>query len=151
MATTTAAMSGTRVRERAEVSTSVHDGTIRAAGVIGLLGIGLIHFIDFFGKWHETRYMAWLFLALVASTVLASFLLLGQQHAAGWVLGGAVSALTLAGYIINRTWGLPSAKDDIGNWTEPLGVASLFIEGFVFLLAIGVLTGALSTADRSKN
>ena len=151
MATTTAAMSGTRVRERAEVSTSVHDGTIRAAGVIGLLGIGLIHFIDFFGKWHETRYMAWLFLALVASTVLASFLLLGQQHAAGWVLGGAVSALTLAGYIINRTWGLPSAKDDIGNWTEPLGVASLFIEGFVFLLAIGVLTGALSTADRSKH
>ena len=151
MAVTTASMSGTRVRERAEASTAVHDGTVRAAGVIGLLGVGLIHFIDFFGKWHETRYMAWLFLALVASSVVASFFLLGNQHRTGWMLGGAVSAMTVAGYVINRTWGLPSAKGDIGNWTEPLGVASLFIEGFVVLLAIGVLTGLLSTQDRSRS
>lgn len=151
MAITTASMAGTRIRERAETSTAVHDGTIRAAGVIGLLGVGLIHFIDFFGKWHETRYMAWLFLGLVAASLVASFLLLGNQHRAGWLLGGAVSAMTFAGYVINRTWGMPSAKDDIGNWTEPLGVASLFIEGFVVLLAIGVLTGALSTQDRKTS
>jgi hypothetical protein len=42
-----------------------------------------------------------------------------------------------AGYVINRTVGLPQAIDDIGNWTEPLGLASLLVEGFVIAIAVG--------------
>jgi hypothetical protein len=42
-----------------------------------------------------------------------------------------------AGYVINRTVGLPQATDDIGNWTEPLGLASLLVEGFVIAIAVG--------------
>jgi hypothetical protein len=42
--------------------------------------------------------------------------------------------------VLTRTVGLPGATDDIGNWLEPLGLASLFVEGAVILLA---LTGLL--------
>ena len=39
---------------------------------------------------------------------------------------------------ISRTSGLPGDHDDdVGNWLEPLGLASLLIEGIVVLLAVG--------------
>jgi hypothetical protein len=38
--------------------------------------------------------------------------------------------------VLSRTTGLPGVSDDVGNWTEPLGLASLWVEGVVFLLAL---------------
>jgi len=56
------------------------------------------------------------------------------------------------GFILSRTTGLPNASDDIGNWTEPLGLASLFVEGAVIaasLSAYAILPAkAKSTARR---
>ena len=43
----------------------------------------------------------------------------------------------MAGYIVNRTVGLPGATGDIGNWTEPLGLASLVVEGLVAICGVG--------------
>jgi hypothetical protein len=31
----------------------------------------------------------------------------------------------MLGYVLTRTSGLPDATLDVGNWTEPLGLASL--------------------------
>ncbi len=39
------------------------------------------------------------------------------------------------GYAFSRSTGLPSATDDIGNWLEPLGLASLFVETCVVVLS----------------
>jgi hypothetical protein len=39
------------------------------------------------------------------------------------------------GYVLSRATGLPHANGDIGNWTEPLGLASLFVEGSVVAVA----------------
>jgi hypothetical protein len=47
-----------------------------------------------------------------------------------------MSGLTLLAFILSRTTGLPTAKDDIGNWSEPLGVASMFVEGVVLALSL---------------
>jgi hypothetical protein len=38
--------------------------------------------------------------------------------------------------VLSRTTGLPQANGDIGNWTEPLGLASLFVEGCVVALSL---------------
>ena len=51
--------------------------------------------------------------------------------AAGLAAGAA------AGYVLRRTTGLPHATGDIGNWTEPLGLASLFVEAAVVAIAAG--------------
>jgi hypothetical protein len=47
-------------------------------------------------------------------------------HAAGAALG----------YVLSRSVGLPHSNDDIGNWTEPLGLASLFVEGLLVAVSI---------------
>jgi hypothetical protein len=61
-----------------------------------------------------------------------------------WLMAGAVSAATMIGYAISRTAGLPGDDgEDVGNWLEPLGLASLLVEGVVVLLVLGWL------ADRS--
>ena len=39
--------------------------------------------------------------------------------------------------VISRASGLPGDDgEDIGNWSEPLGMTSLFVESAVFLLAV---------------
>jgi len=45
------------------------------------------------------------------------------------VRGGGVALAALLGFVYSRTVGLPGGGDDIGNWWEPLGLASLFVEG----------------------
>jgi hypothetical protein len=42
-----------------------------------------------------------------------------------------LAAAVIVGFVINRTVGLPNAMDDVGNWSEPLGMISLLIEGVV--------------------
>ena len=57
------------------------------------------------------------------------------RAAHGDIGAGLLAAATLVGFILSRTTGLPNASDDIGNWTEPLGLASMFVEGAVVILA----------------
>jgi hypothetical protein len=42
--------------------------------------------------------------------------------------------------------GLPQATGDIGNWSEPLGLASLMVEGCLIALSSTVLLGSRSRA-----
>ncbi len=51
-----------------------------------------------------------------------------------WMLGAGLAAVTLLGFILSRTTELPSATGDIGNWSEPLGLPSMFIEAAVINL-----------------
>ena len=46
----------------------------------------------------------------------------------------ALSSLPFIGYVLSRSTGLPGDTGDIGNWTEPLGLASLYVEACVFAL-----------------
>ena len=117
----------------------VDDPAACVVGVVALGGIGLIHFLDLFSKWDETRYVAWLFIALLVGLVVASWLLLTGRHVAGWACAGGLAASTIGGYIVSRVWGLPNAGGDIGNWTEPLGAASLFVEAIAVTLSTTVL------------
>jgi hypothetical protein len=109
---------------------------LRVVAVVGLLGIALIHLLDLPGKIAETPYLGWAFIALIiASLALAAVLATRDDRAALLAAGGLATAVII-GYVINRTVGMPGAMDDIGNWGEPLGVASLFVEGTVVLVVL---------------
>lgn len=110
----------------------------RVVGALLLLGIALIHGLDLGGKLAEVPYLGLLYIALITGSVLAAALLFVRPRA-GWALGGTLALLTFAGYCVNRTVGLPGAVDDIGNWGEPLGVASLVVEGMMILLSAAML------------
>ena len=105
-------------------SPSVHQSAV----VVGLLAIALIHILDLPGKWEETRYLGVGYvLVIAASLVLAE---LNANRVRSWSLyaSAGLSIAVLVGFIINRTVGMPGATEDIGNWGEPLGLASLFVE-----------------------
>ena len=106
------------------VEHAIRHTTLRALGFGGMLAIALIHLLDVIGKIKETPYLGVMYIALMHT-----------GSALAWAAAGLLAAATLTGFILSRTTGLPNASDDIGNWTEPLGLASLFVEGAVVILA----------------
>jgi hypothetical protein len=114
--------------------------------IAGLAGIGLIHLLDSVDTYHETRWLFWAYVALMAATVVVGAALLHAPDVR-WTSAAAIIALApMIGYVLSRTTGLPGSDDDIGNWTEPLGLASLWVEGAVVLTAASVLARAPRTA-----
>ncbi len=104
----------------------------------GLLAIAWIHFLDLADKMEETPYLGLAYIGLIAGC-LAGVVLLARRDHRGFVLGGGLAAATMIGYILSRTTGLPAATDDIGNWTETIGVWSLIAESAVVLVAVAAL------------
>ncbi len=123
------------MNESATLETAVRDGVARAAAVVGLAGVGLIHLLDISGKFQETPYMAWMYVALIAGCVVTAGALLHGSDPRTWALAALLPLGAIVGYTLTRTVGLPQATDDIGNWGEPLGMASLFVEGLVVTLS----------------
>jgi hypothetical protein len=117
------------------VEHAIRHTTLRALGFGGMLAIALIHLLDVIGKIKETPYLGLMYIALMVASVAVAFYLLHTGSARAWAVAGLLAAATLTGFILSRTTGLPSASDDIGNWTEPLGLASLFVEGAMVILA----------------
>ena len=122
------------------VEHAIRHTSLRALGFVGMLAIALIHLLDVVGKIQETPYLGVMYIALMVASVAVAFVLLHTGSTLGWAAAGLLALLTLIGFILSRTSGLPSATDDIGNWTEPLGLASMFVEGAVILLAGYALT-----------
>jgi Na+/melibiose symporter-like transporter len=122
---------------------AVRDAAVRATVTVGLGAIAVIHAVDGVGKWSETRYLFWLYMALVVAAVAIAGAALFQRSRLPLLAAAGLAATVLAGYVLSRTTGLPSATGDIGNWTEPLGLASLVVEAFVVVVGVG---GYLSTA-----
>jgi hypothetical protein len=44
---------------------AVRDGVARTTAVVGLAGFALIHLLDLPGKFSETPYLAWTYIALI--------------------------------------------------------------------------------------
>jgi len=111
----------------------------RGVAVIGLAGIALVHVVDATGKFHETPYLGWGYLALIAGCFAVAGMLLERDDRRAWTGAAALAAIAAVAFILSRTTGLPSAKDDIGNWFEPLGLATLFAEAVVVAVSLRAL------------
>jgi hypothetical protein len=103
---------------------------------LGLIGIALIHLLDAKSKLEETPYLGVGYILIIIAALGAAEALIRRSTPLRWAAAGLVALAPLIGYILSRTTGLPSSTDDIGNWWEPLGVASLFVEGTVVILVI---------------
>lgn len=107
----------------------------RAVGALALAGVALIHLLDLPGKIKEVPYIGILYLGLIVASMAVAGLLIARDNRRDWLLAGGLAAATVLGYALNRTVGLPMATEDIGNWLEPLGLASLFVEIGLIALA----------------
>jgi hypothetical protein len=124
------------------------DFVTRAIGVVGLGAIALIHLLDSLSKFKETPYVGWMYVALMAGSVVVAAGLVHLRDRRVWPAAGLLATSAIVGYVLSRTTGLPNATGDIGNWGEPLGVASLFVEGVVVALSAYAYRAAAKPALR---
>jgi len=134
--------------EQITIREAVRDGIARAVAAVGLAGVALIHLLDLPGQLSDTPYMFYLYLALMISSVALAGALIATGDARVWAAAAALSAVVIVGYVLSRTTGLPQSNDDVGNWSEPLGMASLFVEGSLVALGSGVLLGRRVRGER---
>ncbi|MFI7095193.1 hypothetical protein [Streptomyces lydicus] len=113
----------------------------RWAGALLCLLVAAIHVVDQGGltATRDPTYVGVAYHVLeIAAVITAALLLLGFVRL-GWLLAAGVALGPLVGYILSRGPGLPHYSDDIANWTEPLGLVSLAVEGALLLLSVPLL------------
>ncbi|MEY2444979.1 MAG: hypothetical protein QOE00_1559 [Ilumatobacteraceae bacterium] len=124
-----------RITSAAPAVTTSADTILRGLGAALLLAVAEIHFLDVFSKFDENVAQGWMFASLIVGCLVATVALVHRSSLLVWVLAGLCGLAPLAGYVISRRYGLAGATDDIGNWTEPLGLASLSTESSLFLIS----------------
>ncbi len=90
----------------------------------------------------EAPYVGVLFLALIVTCTALAVLLLVHESRSAWWLSGVVCLLAVMAFLASRTVGLPQLADDVGLWTEPMGVPALVSETLVVALAAAHLIRA---------
>lgn len=109
-----------------------------AAGSLLCIGVAIVHVVDQggVGAFTDPDWLGWAYRAIeVAALVVAITLLTRRLRAMSWIAAALVGAGPLVGYLLSRTVGLPHERDDIGNWSDPVGIASLVIEGLLVVAA----------------
>jgi hypothetical protein len=111
----------------------------RVVTILGLLGIALIHLIDLPSRLPGQPLIAASYLGLIVTSLALAETLTRHTGRVLWTAAAGLAAATIFAFIASRTVGLPGpgGNGDVGNWTEPLGIASLLVEGVV-LMASGV-------------
>ena len=113
---------------------------MRAGVIFGLFGVALIHLLDVFSKLDETPYLGGLYIALIVASLAVGMRLIWTCNRRLLVMAAVIAGATFTAFVFSRTTGLPRSSDDIGNWEEPLGLASLFIEFFVVVLSVWAMS-----------
>lgn len=83
----------------------------------------------------EAPYVGWLFIALSVVCIVLAVAILVVDNPGVWILSGAVCLAAVVAFLASRTVGLPQIGDDVGNWTEPLGIPAVASEVLMFVLA----------------
>jgi hypothetical protein len=123
-----------------------HSHNRQIATVFGLGGIAVVHLLDLPGKFKETPYMGFMYVGVILAAAYLIERLLTRKKAIDYAATAAVSLAVLVGFVINRTIGMPGATDDIGNWLEPLGFLSLFVETWTLWQAMQAYLAAKKLA-----
>jgi hypothetical protein len=90
--------------------------------------------------------MFWMYMALIAGCLVTAAAVLLHRSRVSLLAAAGLAATVIAGYVVDRTVGMPNASGDIGNWIEPLGLSSLVVEGFVVALGLGGFLAARRNA-----
>ena len=108
---------------------------LRWVAALTLLATGATHIPVIVEHLHEAPYIGVLFLALTAVTFTLALVLVDTDRPLVWAASAVICALAVGGYLLSRATPLPQIGDDVGNWTEPLGLAAISVEATTVLLA----------------
>jgi len=123
------------------VSTLPGDPVLRATAIAGLGAVAVMHFAQVVPTTEETPWLGAAFVLLSFACVGVAAQLLHSANRFVWLQVAALNALAIAGYAFTRLISTPFDDGDVGNWSEMLGVAALFIEGLLVVVSVHILTG----------
>lgn len=84
----------------------------------------------------EAHYIGVLFIVLEAASVLVALAVLGSESRFLAGAAAGLAALAIGAYLLTRSVALPEIGDDVGNWTEPLGIVALTAEAAMVLAGL---------------
>jgi len=114
---------------------AVDDPALRATGVVALLGIGAIHFLQIVDTFQSTPLLGLAYGALIAACVVVAAWMLVRGDVRAWGAAGLISVAVMLGYAFTRLVGTTFDNEDVGNWACMLGLASLFVDGALLVLS----------------
>jgi hypothetical protein len=117
---------------------------LRASGVVALLAIGTIHFLQIVPTFQQTPLLGVGYVALIAASAIVAAWLVVANDVRAWAAAGFLSVGILVGYAFTRLVGTSFDNQDVGNWSCMLGLGSIFVE--VSLLALSGCALALTKA-----
>lgn len=108
-------------------------------GIALIILTGLLHAVETPEYMAEVRYIGVLFVLSALGSAVALYGI-WQSQVWGWMLGTVVAGGAFVGYILSRTVGIPRFRENSWNsFLEPIGIASLLVEGAFVLIAARVL------------
>jgi hypothetical protein len=122
-----------------KLTEALDDVVARMVAIAGLGGVALIHVLQLPDAFAAVDYLGVLFILAIVGAVTLAALMTRVSDERTWAATGALPLLILIGYVLSRTSGLPAFTDDVGNWSESLGLASLVFEGLLVCLSATVL------------
>lgn len=117
-----------------------------AATAAGLAAVAVVHLLDGPDSLMDTFYVGGLELALAAACLPLAIMLLVRPMRALWSTALLLNLAALLVFVASRTVGLPGSTDDIGNWTQTLGVINIVAELTVIALAARALSASRPSA-----
>lgn len=115
-------------RPTGPLTATVSDSVLRATGVVSLLAIGAIHFLQIVPTTESTPLLGVSFLLLIAASLGVAARLATRGGHLCWTASALVCAAAIGGYVFTRTFSTPLDNQDAGNWSCMLGLAALFVE-----------------------
>jgi hypothetical protein len=107
---------------------SANEAILRATGVVSLIAIGAIHFLQIVPTTEASPLLGISFLILIAACVVVAARLATRANYRTWIASGLVCLAAIGGYLFTRTFSTPLDNQDAGNWSCMLGLAALFVE-----------------------
>ena len=92
----------------------------------------------------EAPYMGALFVILTAVCVLLAATLISWDSPLIYLLIAGTCGLAVLGYAATRLIAFPMLADDVGNWTEPLGLVAIAAE------SVAIITVALTKLQHDQ-
>src|SRR2546425_8646604 len=130
------------------IDAAIRNAIARTLAVAGLAGVALIHLLDATGTFQDAPYKGWLYVGLIVSCLATAAVLVRTSDRRAWLAALLFPLGAALAFVLSRTVGLPQGADDMGNWTEPLGLASLFVEGALVALSAGMLSSLSAFSQR---
>ena len=129
---------------------AVDAAILRATGVVALLGIGAIHFLQIVDTFQQTPLLGFAYVLLIAASVAVAAWLVVRDDVQAWAAAGLISVAVLVGYAFTRVVGTTFDNQDVGNWSCALGLASIFVEASLLALSGAAIARAKIKVSESS-